>query len=253
VCRGLDALIHSLYQGARFVVCGTPSGVSLSREGGAHQSTVTPGLGIALPDLTYAEPCFARELEWLLLDGLRRLAAPDGTSLYLRLSTKPIEQAPFAALVAARGEEPVRADVLAGGFWLRPPTGAPEVVLLACGAIVPEALAASDLLAEEGLEAPLLAASSPDRLYRGWRERGGGSHLGALVPGLLRRRPLVTVVDGASSSLAGLGGLLGMTTTPLGVDAFGQSGSLPALYRHFGLDAESIALAALRACAERRP
>jgi pyruvate dehydrogenase E1 component len=230
-------------------VCGTPSGVSLSREGGAHQSTVTPGLGIALPNLTYAEPCFARELEWLLLDALRRLGDQDGASLYLRLSTKPVEQGPFARLVAARGEEALRTDVLAGGFWLRAPGDAPAVVLLACGAIVPEALAASDLLAEEGLEAPVLVASSPDRLYRGWREAGAGSHLGALVPEPLRLRPLVTIVDGASSSLAGLGGVLGMATTPLGVDAFGQSGSLPALYRHFGLDAESIAVAALRASA----
>jgi pyruvate dehydrogenase E1 component len=244
VCRGLDALIHSLYQGSRFVFAGTPAGVSLSREGGAHQSTVTPGLGIELPNLTYAEPCYARELEWLLLDGLARLGAPDGEALYLRLSTKPVEQRPFADLVAARGRGAVLADVLAGGLWLRAPRDAPAAVLLACGAIVPEVLAAADLLAEEGLEAPVLLASSPDRLYRGWRRQGAASHLAALVPWTLRALPLVTAIDGASHALAALGGCLGMVTTPLGVDAFGQSGARADLYRHYGIDPDAIARAA---------
>src|SRR5205814_8261326 len=135
---------------------------------------VRPGLGIALPRLDYAGPCFARELEWLLLHALGRFGAPDGASLYLRLSTKPVRQGPFAEAAAAHGVDALRADVLAGGFWLRPPDEGAEagVVLAACGALVPEALEAADLLAEEGVDAGLLVASSPDRLYRGWRGAG---------------------------------------------------------------------------------
>ena len=117
--RALEGIVYSAYSGSRFVLAGTPSGISLSREGGAHQSIITAGIGIETPGLTYAEPCYARELEWLLLDALARLQEPDGEALYLRLSTKPIDQAPFAALVARRGEEAVRADVVAGGFRLR--------------------------------------------------------------------------------------------------------------------------------------
>ena len=67
VCRGLDALIYGLYGGAKMIFAGTPSGVSLSPEGGAHQSTVTPSLGIELPGLDF-EPAFAREVEWALLE-----------------------------------------------------------------------------------------------------------------------------------------------------------------------------------------
>ena len=119
VMRALEGIVYSTYSGSRFVLVGTPSGISLSREGGAHQSLNTPGIGIETPGLTYAEPCFARELEWLLLDGLQRMQEPDGEALYLRLSTKPIDQEPFAALVARRGEEAVRADVVRGGFRLR--------------------------------------------------------------------------------------------------------------------------------------
>ena len=85
VTRGLDALYHALYAGARFVVAATPSGVSLSPEGGAHQSVITPGIGIALPGIVYWEPAFAKEVEWILLDGLARMGRGEGESLYLRV------------------------------------------------------------------------------------------------------------------------------------------------------------------------
>jgi len=257
VVRGLEGLVWSVYNGARFVVAGTPAGISLSREGGAHQSTITPGIGIETPGILYAEPAFARELEWLLLDGLRRMQEPDGEALYLRLSTKPVEQAPFTAAVERRGEDALRGDVVAGGFRLREPgVGDDAVILATCGALVPETLAAAELLeAEEGVAATVLCLSSPDRLYRGWRAsrlaplRDGGHpgdcHLGRLVQPGERGRPVVTVIDGASHSLAFLGAALGVRCVPLGVDTFGQTGSLPALYEAYDLSPAAIATAAL--------
>ena len=258
VCRGLDALIHGLYSGSRFIVLGTPSGISLSREGGAHQSTITPSIGLELPGLLYAEPAYGRELEWLLLDSLRRMQEPDGESLYLRLSTKPIDQAPFAELCERRGDEAVRADVLAGGYWLREVEPARDAVILAvCGAMAPEALLAAKLLeAEEGVAAGVLCLSSPDRLYRDWRERRlthlkdiagtrGPSHLELLVPTELRSLPVVTLIDGASHALAFLGSCLGSRLVPLGVDRFGQVGDLASLYEEYDLSPAAIATAAL--------
>ncbi|MGL6278736.1 MAG: transketolase-like TK C-terminal-containing protein [Gaiella sp.] len=257
VMRALEGIVFSVYQGARFVLAGTPSGISLSREGGAHQSLNTPGIGIETPGLTYCDPAYARELEWLLLDGLHRMQEPDGEALYLRLSTKPIDQTPFAALVERRGEESVRADVVRGGFRLRDATDAEDRVLLAtCGTMVPETLAAAELLAaDEGVEATVLVLSSPDRLYRDWQRsrsapvRGAPSsersHLDSLVRPDERGLPLVTVIDGASHALAYLGAALGCRTVPLGVDAFGQTGSQPEVYAHYGIDAAAIATAAL--------
>jgi pyruvate dehydrogenase E1 component len=259
VCRGLDALIYGLYSGSRFVVLGTPSGLSLSREGGAHQSTVTPGLGMELPGLVYAEPTYGRELEWLLLDALRELQEPDGQATYLRLSTKPIDQAPFAALVERRGEEAVRADVLAGGFWLREPdvSSGDTVVLATCGAMTPEVLRAAELLEQdEGVSAGILCLSSADRLYEDWRRRRlvhlrdlsarrEESHLERLIPPVLRTAPIVTVIDGASHALAFLGSCLGARVVPLGVDSFGQVGSLADVYDAYDLSPEAIATAAL--------
>lgn len=257
VMRALEGIVFSVYQGARFVLAGTPSGLSLSREGGAHQSLNTPGIGIETPGITYCDPAFARELEWLLLDGLRRLQEPDGEALYVRLSTKPIDQAPFAALVEARGEETVRADVVRGGFRLREAAPAEDRVLIAtCGAMVPEALAAAELLAaDEGVEATVLVLSSPDRLYRDWQQarsaplRGATattrSHLETLLRDDERGLPLVTVIDGASHALAFVGAALGARCVSLGVDAFGQVGSQQAVYAAYGIDAAAIATAAL--------
>jgi pyruvate dehydrogenase E1 component len=258
VVRGLEALVYGAYSGSRFVVLGTPSGVSLSREGGAHQSTITPGIGIEQPGVSYCEPSFARELEWLLLDGLDRMQGEDGDVLYLRLTTKPVDQAPFAELCARRGEDAVRADVLAGAYWLRDPAPAEDAVVLAtCGAMVPEVLAAADQLAsDEGVTAGVLCVSSPGRLYREWRQASlvhlddlsaarRPSHLERLVAPAVRTPPFVTVIDGASHALAWLGSALGARTVPLGVDRFGQVGSQPAVYHAHGISPDAIVTAAL--------
>ena len=257
VMRALEGIVYSTYSGSRFVLVGTPSGVSLSREGGAHQSISTPGIGIETPGLVYAEPCFARELEWILLDALDRLQQPDGESLYLRLSTKPIDQAPLAALVAKRGLEQARSDVVAGGFRLREahPAAEDRVLIATCGAMVPEALAAADsLAADDGVDATVIVLSSPDRLYHEWQhartaplrgEPTHRSHLEALVPDAERGLPIVTVIDGSSHALAWLGSALGTRTVALGVDRFGQTGSQPEVYAEYEVDAASIVTAAL--------
>ncbi len=257
VCRGLDALIYALYSGSRFVVVGTPAGITLAPEGGAHQSTITPSIGLELPGLTCAEPAFARALDWLLCDGLAGLASPDGSSLYLRLSTRPIDQAPFASVAERLSVERLRADVLAGGYRLREPAGgAAAVVLATCGPVVPEVVAAAAALEDEGVPALVLDLCSPDRLYRGWRGelraaarvgRAGGDdhHLATLIEPTERSLPIVTVHDAASHHLAWLGGVFGARVVPVGVDEFGQSGSIPELYGVFDLLPEQIVNAAL--------
>jgi pyruvate dehydrogenase E1 component len=256
VMRALEGIVYSTYSGSRFILAGTPSGISLSREGGAHQSLSTPGIGIETPGLTYAEPCYARELEWLLLDALARMQEPDGEALYLRLSTTPIDQTPFSAAVDRFGEERLRADVVAGGFRLREPgAGEDRVLLAACGAIVPQALEAAALLStEEGVEATVLCLSSPDRLYHDWQRCRTAplhgrpvvaSQLELLLTSEERGLPVVTVIDGASHALSFVGSALGVRSVTLGVDRFGQTGSQPEVYAEYGIDAAAITTAAL--------
>ena len=245
VTRGLDALYHALYSGARFVVVATPSGVTLSPEGGAHQSVITPGIGVALPDIAYWEPVFAREVEWILLDALARLGDErEGRSAYLRLSTRPLDQS-----LAPAPDERYRDQVLRGGYRLLDARGAPgwdpevnAVHLFAAGVVVPEALEAAHILREDGVLASVFAVTSPDLLYRGLR--APRPYLEELVGPDEEGVPVVSMLDGHSHALAFLGGALGVPQMALGVDHFGQSGARADLYRHYGIDAAAIAGAA---------
>jgi pyruvate dehydrogenase E1 component len=244
VTRGLDALYHALYAGGRFIVAATPSGVSLSPEGGAHQSVITPGIGLALPDIVFFDPAFAREVEWILLDGLARLLAR-GESLYLRLSTKPIDQR-----LAPPSSEAYRRAVLRGGYRLIDPRAEPgyaaeddAVHIFAEGVMVTEAVTAARMLREREVFASVFAVTSPDRLYR--EQRAPRPYLEQLVTADEEGVPVVSVLDGHSHALAFIGAALGVPQLALGVDDFGQSGTRPDLYRHYGIDAEAIARAAL--------
>ncbi len=244
VTRGLDALYHALYSGSRFIVAATPSGVSLSPEGGAHQSVITPGIGVALPGIVYWDPAFALEVEWILLEGLRGLADGQGESVYLRLSTRPLDQS-----LAPRPSSAYRAGVLRGAYRLVDARGEPgwdpdanAVSIFAAGVMVPEAVQAGRALRERGALASVFVVTSPARIYRGLREPR--PYLEELVSPEEEGVPLVSVLDGHSHALAFLGAALGVPQMALGVDDFGQSGTRADLYRHYGIDAPAIARAA---------
>ena len=248
VCRGLDALIFGLYSGSRFIFAGTPSGVSLSPEGGAHQSSVTASLGMELPGLDYYEPCFAREVEWAFLESLRQCCnRTTGRSTYLRLSTKPIDQSLLEPARVRLGDDELRRQCLRGGCVLKEPGQEPSVHLVSCGAMIPEVLAAADFLEREGVGANVIHLCSPRRVYDDWRTRRGDWLLDALIAPAQRASPIVTVIDGAPGALAWIGGVFGQPLTALGVASFGQSGSRSDLYRAMKIDTDSILEAAFDA------
>jgi pyruvate dehydrogenase E1 component len=265
VPRGLDPLLHAAYSRARFILVASPSGISLAPEGGAHQSVVTPGLGVEVPNLVAYEPTFAREVEWLLLAGLALIQDREaGQAVYLRLSTTVVDQALLAPALARLGEAALRRQVLRGGYRLvdrsdRPDyePGANVVNLVAAGVMVPEAVEASRQLAAGGIHANVVVLTSPRRCYDAWRgaldrhrqaagPREGTAWFADLVTAdeVEGAVPVVSVLDGHSHALAWLGSALGVPHVPLGVDAFGQSGARADLYRHYGIDAGAIAAAA---------
>lgn len=255
ICRGLDALIYALYSGAKFIFAGTPSGITLSAEGGAHQSTVTPALGLELPNLNAYEPCFPLELEWILLEAIRQCGDREsGRSTYLRLSTKAIDRELLLPALERLGEAELRRQVLTGGYRLVEgcPPGSKEKVsaqVVTTGVMVPEAVQAAQTLLNRGLKVNVLNLTSPRRLFEAWRAGSGQKNTAApldwLIPAGERDVPLVTVHDGASHALAWLGSVYGAPVTPLGVDTFGQSGTRADLYRHYGIDAQAIVAAVL--------
>ncbi len=271
VLRGLDAFVHAAYNGARFVVAGTPSGVTLAPEGGAHQSTITASVGLELPNTTLIEPAYAAALDWLLCDALAHVADPgradavgqsrDGC-YYFRLTTRPLDQAPFDEARARIGDATIRRQVLAGAYRLvdaGAPDGIPTVQIAASGAVLPEALAAATELEDEGIAAHVIDVTSLDRLYAAWQRtlrQGIRTATTPSIPGALRaafdmRAPIVTVHDASSHAMAWLGSALGVPAVALGVDSFGQSGTVQDLYEIHDLTPGAIVNGALAALALR--
>ena len=246
VARALDAFVYGVYSGSRFILVGTPSGVTLAPEGGAHQSVITPAIGLSLPGVVYYEPCFALELEWVLLEALRMLHRDDEShAVYLRLSTAPVDQRLFPSGDVGT----LRAKVLTGAYRLIDRTGEPGcrpgrnlVEIWATGVMVPEALRASDELREDGVYANVVNCVSPDLVYRRWQasvHRGLGTLRSEPVDAPAAG-PIVTVIDGHPSALAWVGGMTGQKTYPLGVTRFGESGTPAELYQACRIDWESI-------------
>jgi pyruvate dehydrogenase E1 component len=244
VARGLDALTYATYSGAKFLFAGTPSGLSLSREGGAHQSIYTPLVGLGLPGLLHYEPAYAAELECILCWGLQQLAdRQQGQSIYLRLSTRPITQ-------AVRHSTPAwRRQVLAGGYWLRDHRQQPDYAqcphlhIFASGVMLEEALQASEIAQEDGIYANVINVTSADRLFHDYFQtsrRGAVSYLDELLPLPDRQVPAITLLDGHPLTLAWLGTIFSAPVKPLGVVNFGETGAVQELYHKHHIDTEAV-------------
>lgn len=264
IMRGADQLNYACYQDARFMLVATPSGITLAPEGGAHQSIATPLVGMAQDGLAYFEPAFADELAVVMrwaFDYMQRdgegspsernwLRDETGGSVYLRLSSRALEQ-PTRTM-----DEDLAHDIVDGAYWLRRPGPNAQVVIAYTGSVAPEAIAAVGMLGEDRRDVGLLAVTSADRLSAGWsaaqraRERGlshARGHIERLLDGLPPHCALVTVVDGHPATLSWLGSVAGHRTRALGVEHFGQTGTIADLYRHYGIDAHGIVAAAAAA------
>jgi pyruvate dehydrogenase E1 component len=260
ISRGLDALNYACYQDARFILVGTPAGLTLAPEGGAHQSIATPLIGMSQDGLASFEPAFVDELCAIMnwsFEYVQRAGSEDseqvwhrdekGGSVYLRLSTRPIEQIPRAM------DDSLRQDIIDGGYWLRRPDPGTNLAIAYMGAVAPEAIAAAGLLSEDRRGVGVLAITSADRLSAGWhgaqraREHGmpeAISHAERLLSALPRDAALITVCDAHPESLSWLGAVYGHRVRALGVEHFGQSGAIDELYAHYGLSADAIMQAA---------
>jgi pyruvate dehydrogenase E1 component len=248
IARGLDALNYACYQDSRFLLVATPSGLTLAPEGGAHQSIGSPLIGMSQPGLDSYEPAFTDETAVLMAHAFNQIQAEQGASTYLRLSTRVIAQ-------PERLDDAWRRGVVEGGYWLRPPAPGARLAIAYSGALAPEALAAFEAVLEDEPGAGLLAVTSADVLHRDWTSAGRSrwtngrpraSTIESLLAPLSRDAGLVTVIDGAPSTLSWLGSVRGMRLRALGLETFGQSGDLPDLYAKYRLDADAI----LDACAD---
>jgi pyruvate dehydrogenase E1 component len=246
VGRALEPWSFGIYAGGQSILVGTPSGITLAPEGGAHQSVVTPSIGIAQPGCVAWEPAFGQDLEWALLHAMGRLGRPGGESAYFRLSTRPVDQALAAVPDDDAAREARRAAVLSGGYRLgdaHPEGRPPAVTLVGVGAVMAEVIEAGRTLTDFGIPAEVICLTSPDLVFRSLMARRGLSDAQEQLDDLLpphSQTPMVTVLDGHPSALAFLAGSRAAPIACLGVTGFGQSGDLDDLYRHHGIDADTI-------------
>ena len=261
ISRGLDALNYGCYQDARFMLVGTPSGVSLAPEGGAHQSIGTPLIGMSQDGLASFEPAFMDELvvvmnwafDYMQRDGQNNyspvwLRDDTGGSVYLRLTTKPLEQ-PIRHLSNEQ-----ESNIINGAYWLRQPGPNCQLVIAYQGAVADEAIKAAGTLGERYKDVAVLAVTSADRLNAGWTaaqsvrrnsHTRAKSHVEVLLESINNHANIVTVIDGHPATLAWLGSVYGHKLISLGVEHFGQAGTIKDLYTHFDIDADAICSAAL--------
>ncbi len=249
VNRALEPWSFGMYAGGQSILVGTPSGVTLAPEGGAHQSIITPSVGLEQPRCVAWEPAFGQDLEWTLLHALSRLGRPDGTSAYFRLTTRPLDQTLAALPASSAGRAERRRQVLAGGYALELAKQAPAVRLVGVGAIVPEVAEAGRQLTSAGVPCDVLCLTSADLVFRALQARQG---LRAGDPWILdvlfppdRAAPTVSVIDGHPHTLSFLSAVQTPAVVCLGVDDFGQSGDVGDLYQHFGIDTDTILGAAI--------
>ncbi|TDC93115.1 pyruvate dehydrogenase [Saccharopolyspora aridisoli] len=241
--RALEPWSFGVYGGGQSILVGTPSGVSLAPEGGAHQSVGTPSIGLEQPGVTSYEPAFAVDAEWCLLEAMSQLGKPGGSSSYLRLSTRPVDQSLASVPGDPAARERRRRQVVGGAYALRRHSD-PQVTLVGMGALMTETLVAADRLADQGVGADVVCVTSADLLFRAHRGDADRGVLDQVLPAD-RARPMVTVLDGHPHALAFLAGVSRVPAVHLGVTGFGQSGSLEDVYRHHGLDTGTIIRAAL--------
>jgi pyruvate dehydrogenase E1 component len=246
--RALEPWTYGMYAGGQSILVGTPSGVTLAAEGGAHQSITTPSVGIETPALIAYEPAFAIDVEWTLLASLARLGRPDGTSAYLRLSTRPVDQQLADVPEDPAARERRRKQVVAGGYPIVRRNGA-VVTIIAMGAVMTEALAAAERLDSFGVVADVVCVTSPGLLFEATQARQGRGAADSWILDQLfpanRATPIVSVLDGHPHTLAFLSGINRVHQIALGVSRYGQVGSLDDVYRYHGIDTDSIVAAAL--------
>ncbi len=255
VARGLDALNYACYQDVRFMILGTPSGVTLAPEGGAHQSIGSQLIGMSQDGLASFEPAYLDEpsviMDWSF-DYIQRdgdgthdtctwLRDGTGGSIHLRLTTRPLKQ------IALHREDPIfRQGVIDGAYWLRAPSARTRIVLAYQGSVAPEVLMAAGGLSGHPGDIAVLAVTSADKLNAGWtaaqrsRQQGDttarSSHVEALLDTVSRSASLITVTDGHPATLGWPGSIEGHRTISLSVEHFGQTGTIADLYAHFGVD-----------------
>jgi pyruvate dehydrogenase E1 component len=238
-----------------FLVGGTSGRTTLNGEGLQHQDGHSQLVAGTVPSLLSYDPAFAYEVAVIVREGLRRMyVAQDKVFYYLTVTNEP------HAMPAMPGDE-VAEGVIRGLYRFREAplqTGAGRAVrLLSSGAILQQALAAQELLAEAGVAAEVWSAPSFNELQRDALacERWNRLHprdpprvpyvAGQLGGGPLAAAPVIAATDYVKAYPLAIAPWVPAPYTALGTDGYGLSESRADARDHFEVSARYIAHAAL--------
>lgn len=309
--RALDQLYYDLYWGSSFVLVGTPSGITLAPEGAQHSwksdiqipnlITWEPAFAIEMEwilcdairrhftnDNKGRSGVLVRAvtralhqdllLKWLKKQARNKQGIPDGALLGLDAQDGGLHEAEVPTIPDAEMLAVTKEHALQGGYSLinwrgyRGYTPGENVVnLFAMGALIPEAVQASEQLLQRGIYANVFVVTSPDLLCGELGRKDGFAHLTKTlgVDGSLclrptngaigaadaidlagRRIPVVSVHDGEIGLLDNLGSIVGVKQIAKAVVKFSKSGTPAHIFKYHGLHAEGIVDACGQALAE---
>ncbi|EXG80788.1 pyruvate dehydrogenase (acetyl-transferring), homodimeric type [Cryptosporangium arvum] len=246
--------------GRGFVLGATAGRTTLNGEGLQHEDGHSLLLASTNPAVVAYDPAYAYEVAVITEDGLRRMYGenPENIFYYFTVYNEPMVMPAMPDHVDEEG-------ILRGLYRYAPATltteGAPKAQLLASGVALPWALKAQQLLAEDwNVAADVWSVTSWTELRRDAVE---AEEEALLHPDGEARTPWVTAqlaeaqgpVVASSDWMRAVPDQISRWVpgdyTSLGTDGFGASDTRHALRRHFKVDAESIAVATLRALAKR--
>ena len=259
---GLWAAADQMTRG--FLIGATAGRTTLNGEGLQHEDGHSPLIAATNPAVVAYDPAFGYEIGHIMRDGLRRMYGenPEDIFYYLTVYNEPYVQP----------AEPADLDVegLLKGIYRASASpalpgmngkGAPRVNLLASGTSMQWALKAQQLLSQDwGVAADVWSVTSWNELRRdaihceeyNLLHPGGEQKLPYVQRALADAPgPFVAVSDYMRAVPDLISRWIPGDYTSLGTDGYGMSDTRHALRRHFKVDAESVAVAALRQLARR--
>ena len=242
-------------QARGFLLGATAGRTTLAGEGLQHQDGHSQLVATTVPNCVVYDPTFAYELAVIVHDGMRRMFV-DQENIFYYIT---VMNENYAQPALPKGAE---AGILKGAYLLQTGgRGKVRATLLGSGTILREAQAAAQILENDyGVPADVFSVTSFSELRREALEieRWNMLHPGepARVPyveQLLKDRegPVIAATDYMRVVPDQIREWVGGRYVTLGTDGYGRSDSRAALRKHFEVDRNYIAVAALKALADQ--
>ncbi len=284
--RALDQYFYALYWNSSFILCGTPSGVTLSPEGAQHGWKSD----FQIPNQITWEPFFLQEMDWIFSDSFQRHFTENTegrTGVLIRAVTRGVDQKKLlnslrtqkrfkkrqnillapknTPLHSAQDESKelcitddeifscIRQEVLSGAYYLLNYRGYADymeednvVHVFSMGSPSTSAIEATTQLLKKGIYANLIIVTSPDLLLGNLAYANNHIHLKKGLSLEHTKAPVVSVHDGEPGLLDNIGSVLGVHHESLAVRKHSRCGRPSEVYQYHGIDTDSVVQACLR-------